>query len=307
MAVYAGYLQAGSYTALQDRRLQSSKMNGTPPSGTTPLSGVISMGGNNNLAVAAATGFNITVEPGSAMVDQYNVVSDASIPLTVAPSTTSARRDLVILRVQDQEAGDASSAATIELVKGSTSADPTIPARSFVLAQIDIPASVASITSAMIVDRRTWTASAGGVIRSANPGPLLGRLGVGTPVWDTVRAQLGIRVSSTALNYQIQAENLQGARALRPRLIIATFAVTTNQFAQFSVNYAGTRLTWIDGSTCTQIIFDVNEEPYWFRAYYGGVQMGQGPNMIFQCMNKLGGWGANKAIVVQCIFIGQED
>ena len=156
MAVYAGYLQAGSYTALQDRRLQSSKMNGTPPSGTTPLSGVISMGGNNNLAVAAATGFNITVEPGSAMVDQYNVVSDASIPLTVAPSTTSARRDLVILRVQDQEAGDASSAATIELVKGSTSADPTIPARSFVLAQIDIPASVASITSAMVVDRRTW-------------------------------------------------------------------------------------------------------------------------------------------------------
>lgn len=304
MTVYAGYLQAGSYTALQDRRLQSSAMAGLSPNAGS-FNGVLALGGNNNLAVAAATGFNITIEPGSAMVDQYHVASDASTPLTVAASTTSARRDLVVVRVLDQEAGDATSEAKIEIVKGTTTADPTVPARSFVLAQIDIPASAASITAVMIVDRRTFTAAAGGVVRSSNPTTLLSRLGVGSPVWDTTRQQLGIRVSSTVLNYQVQPENGSGARALNPRLIISTFAVTTNQFGQFTVTYAGARLNWIDGSACTQVVFSVDEEPYWCRAYYGGTQMGQGPNVVFHAMNRLGGWHANKAIVVQCIFIGE--
>jgi hypothetical protein len=306
MTVYAGYLQAGTYTALQDRRLKSAAMNGISTNGGS-FNGVISVGAASNLKVSNVSGFGISVEPGSAMVDQYHVVSDAAAALTVAASTATARRDLVIARVYDQESGDATSEAKIEIVKGTTTADPTIPARSLVLAQIDISASAASITAGMIVDRRTYTSAAGGVVMTSNPTPLLAKLGTGTPVWDSVRAQLGIRVSSSALNYLVAPETMDGSRHNIPRFITATFAVTTNEFGQFLVSYAGARLTWIDGCACTQVIFEVDDEPLWFRAYYGGTQMGQGPNMIFQAMNKLGGWHANKAVVVQCLVVGQEN
>lgn len=153
----AGYLQGGTYTAEQDRRVaQASMHRGTLGS----ANGVIPQAAGH-LQVQLVSGMNLKVLAGYAMINRYTVNIPQDTLLTVAPSTSSARRDLVIVKVYDVEGGDATNEAKVELVKGTTTSDPAVPLRAMVIAAIDIAANASTVT---IIDRRTYCPAAGGVM-----------------------------------------------------------------------------------------------------------------------------------------------
>jgi hypothetical protein len=159
---YSGYQQGKTYTAAADRAVISGGMqHGT--NGVAADNGVI-LGGQgpglyNDLQCVRATGMTVQVKAGKAMIGGYTVVVPAAVNVVHDPSTTAARRDLIIVRVWDLEAGDASDNTTVEIVKGTTTSDPPIPARSLIICQADIPASA---TAPNLTDRRNYVVAAGG-------------------------------------------------------------------------------------------------------------------------------------------------
>jgi hypothetical protein len=79
----------------------------------------------------------------------------------VAADATNPRKDLIILRVQDAVYSGATNDITIEAVTGTPAGspvEPTLPANSFELAMIDVPANDPSIENAQITDRRVLLA-----------------------------------------------------------------------------------------------------------------------------------------------------
>ncbi|MGW0822510.1 hypothetical protein [Streptomyces sp. NPDC002845] len=116
----------------------------------------------------ATPGAGVRVGDGSAVVTgaawgqgsytQYNV-GDASVP--IAPTGSSARSDLVCLRVEDPEyEGNRDPAADdigyFHVVSGVSATASTAPSgmTAIPLARLDIPANTATITNAMITDLR---------------------------------------------------------------------------------------------------------------------------------------------------------
>jgi len=162
-----GYNQDLTYTAAADRQIVNSRMvhgrRGTP--GSTAADDGVIMGNEANFDIAASGGMGVNIAAGMAMVAGFTVVSPSTVALTAAPATAVARRDLVVLRVYDTEAGDAISKATVELVTGTTTTDPVIPLRSLIIGQVNVGANATSVT---VADRRVFTASAGGVIPAWN-------------------------------------------------------------------------------------------------------------------------------------------
>ncbi|WP_157695425.1 hypothetical protein [Nakamurella panacisegetis] len=150
------------------------------PSATSPL------------AVVPVSGMNLSVIAGQAMISGYIVSVDAAATVAIAAATTVARTDLVILRVRDIEAGDATSGASVEVVTGVSTATPATPARSLVLARVAVGASVSSITGANLTDTRVYTASAGGLVFL--PGALASAptVPMGQQVYDSVANKIGV-------------------------------------------------------------------------------------------------------------------
>lgn len=163
---WAGYVQDQQYSAFQDRMIQIGKVNHQATvSGLNTRNGVFLGGGdgnsNINLNVRANGGMNLLVDAGSAIIDGYSVINPIQAAMTVQPATSVARRDAVILRVYDTEAGDAKSETKLEITKGTTTSDPPLPARSLLLAVIDVAANAVSVSP---TDRRQFTTSVGGVV-----------------------------------------------------------------------------------------------------------------------------------------------
>jgi len=163
---WAGYVQDQQYSAFQDRMIQIGKVNHQATvSGLNTRNGVFLGGGdgnsNINLNVRANGGMNLLVDAGSAIIDGYSVINPIQAALVVQNSTSVARRDAVILRVYDTEQGDQTSKTQLEITKGTNTSDPPLPARSLLLATIDVGANVTSVTP---VDRRQFTTSVGGVV-----------------------------------------------------------------------------------------------------------------------------------------------
>jgi len=163
---WAGYIQDQQYTAFQDRMIQIGKVNHQATvSGLNTRNGVFLGGGdgnsNINLNVRSNGGMNLLIDAGSAIIDGYSVINPIQAALTIAPSTSTARRDAVILRVYDTEAGDAVSKTQLEIVKGTTTSDPPLPARCLLLAVVDVAANAVSVSP---TDRRQFTTSVGGVV-----------------------------------------------------------------------------------------------------------------------------------------------
>ena len=163
---WAGYIQDQQYTAFQDRMIQIGKVNHQATvSGLNTRNGVFLGGGdgnsNINLNVRSNGGMNLLIDAGSAIIDGYSVINPIQAALTIAPSTSTARRDAVILRVYDSEAGDAVSKTQLEIVKGTTTSDPPLPARCLLLAVVDVAANAVSVSP---TDRRQFTTSVGGVV-----------------------------------------------------------------------------------------------------------------------------------------------
>lgn len=163
---FAGYIQDQQYSAFQDRMIQIGKVNHKATvGGLNTRNGVFLGGGdgtsNINLNVRANGGMNLLIDAGSAIIDGYSVINPIQQAMTVAASTATARRDAVILRVYDTEAGDATSKAVIEITKGTNTSDPPMPARSLLLAVIDVAANAVSVSPQ---DRRQFTTTVGGVV-----------------------------------------------------------------------------------------------------------------------------------------------
>lgn len=161
----AAYQQGAQYSAHADRDLLTSlvyrKLVGDE---SLAIDGVLYGGPVGNLADYQPSGWHTTVERGRAIVGGYIVTVPQSVTLTHDAATTTARRDLVILRVRDQEEGDNEDSAVVEIVKGSSTADPTVPPRSLVLGAVNIRASSSSIVAGDLDDRRIFTAANGGMI-----------------------------------------------------------------------------------------------------------------------------------------------
>jgi hypothetical protein len=154
--VYTGYQQSLSYSAAKDRYVVTGPM--ARRATANPISGVILQA--TGAFSASRTGFNVTVTHGAAVVSPYWFIANGNTTLTIEPVTGTARRDLIIARVYDIEAGNATSEGKLEIVKGTTTADPTVPSNSLILHQVDVPASG---TALVLTDRRTFTAAAGAV------------------------------------------------------------------------------------------------------------------------------------------------
>lgn len=206
---YAGYQQGASYSANADRDILSSLLyRKLVADESVPVAGVIYGGTVGNLFNYLPSGWNTTVERGRAVVDDYVVVLPQSVTLTFDASTSTARRDLVILRVRDQEAGDLVDNATVEIVKGTTSADPAIPARSLVLGAVNIRASSTSLVDTDLVDRRVFTAANGGMVVAAD-------LNNGNPATLPVDAPLGAIIFDYTSGYHHKMTR-DGIRPLSP-------------------------------------------------------------------------------------------
>lgn len=160
------WLQNSSYPASLDRLLI----------GSTLQPGVL---GNAELAVsqrAAGANMSVDVAAGRAVVPMTDAPNQGSAlcrstavnNLTVggAPAAGLTRIDLVVARVYDASLiGGSINGWQLEIVPGtaaSTPAAPAVPASAIPLAQISIASGVASVTNAMISNRRIFPANVGG-------------------------------------------------------------------------------------------------------------------------------------------------
>lgn len=199
MTISGGYAQGGSYPAAVDRLIMSSGLASGSVVDLSRRKGVLLAGAS--LAVTASSGMNLSVGVGQAVLPGGYVISnDTAYTLAVAASGSSARTDLVIARMYDAEAGDASTGPTIEIIVGTTTAVPATPARALALASVAVGASVSSIAAANLTDLRVFTGAAGGSVpipgAIATP-TLAAGLPDGTPVWDATTAQLAVKSGAT--------------------------------------------------------------------------------------------------------------
>jgi len=193
------------YQAIQVRQALGA-LSAQSATALTPRSGVVAAGAAP-LAVAPSSGMVLSVAAGQAMVAGWLVTVDAAETVTIPAAGVSARWDLVVLRVYNAEDGDATSSAAVEVVQGTTTSDPALPsARCLVLARVLVGASVSSINSGNITDRRTYTAAAGGMLRI--PGALAASpsgLPPGQPVWDEQASAVGI-VNDAGTGWDVKLE-----------------------------------------------------------------------------------------------------
>lgn len=187
MTITVNHLQAVDEPASVFRRVLLAAL--AKSSATTLRDGVI----GNGLAVSdGASGMDVVVAPGPAAIAGYLLVSDANVTVTLDAGGAATRTDLIIARVYDAEAGDAQSQGAVEVVKGTTAAEPALPARSIRLAAVTVAAGANSISAVNITDRRAFTGGSGpvwapGALASAPSG-----LVQGTEVYDPQADQIGI-------------------------------------------------------------------------------------------------------------------
>lgn len=182
MALNASWINASSgspsYDAATLRALDTILET---PAGTDPLDsrqGVRPHAGNS--LKVTNTGLTYSVAPGVAVISKksqgavgaYRVVNTATVTGSIpAADATYARRDVVVLKVQDTDVdGSGQRSVTVVYRAGTPAASPAYPAVNageLLLAQVDLPANS---TSPTITDARVFTVASGGVTPS-NGGP----------------------------------------------------------------------------------------------------------------------------------------
>ncbi|MCW2903890.1 MAG: hypothetical protein JWO67_6155 [Streptosporangiaceae bacterium] len=147
--------------------------------------------GPNRLDVAAASGLNLTVGPGTAIVPSaagttdgaYRVANNQTRTVSVGtPDSVNPRIDLVVAGVQDN--GDGTSAGFVQVVAGTPApspSPPSPPSNTIALYRVLVGANVLSITSANLTDVRAFQVAPGGVLpvsaASAAPAGVDGQYG----------------------------------------------------------------------------------------------------------------------------------
>ena len=166
-------------------------------SAATPRAGVLR---TDALKASAAGGsMDVSVSAGQAMIAGYAFTSDDTTTVTLDVGGASARTDLIVARVYDEEAGDASTEGAIEVVKGTSSSVPDTPDRAIVLASVAVAASASTISGANLTDKRQMTTGQGGLLWL--PGGLAAAvpswLDDGAAIWDSSADQIGVNDGGT--------------------------------------------------------------------------------------------------------------
>lgn len=131
--------------------------------------------GGTSLAVSVSgSPLNWNVAPGICAVSGISagvlgmyvvpVTATESGPLTAADATF-ARKDILVLKVTDAEAGDATRKAEVAYLVGTPAATPSapaVPAKSFLLATIDVPKAGAG--SPAVAQNTKYTVASGGIL-----------------------------------------------------------------------------------------------------------------------------------------------
>lgn len=153
------WLQAGTYPAQLDRALIDALWS---------VPGILTAGDLLVSPRAAGANMSVDVAAGRAVVTgsdapnqgKYLARSLAAVNLVVgaAPGAGTSRIDRVVLHVYDSAiVGGTADVAALEIVAGTAAASPVAPAippSSILLAELTIPAGLASITAPNIADRR---------------------------------------------------------------------------------------------------------------------------------------------------------
>lgn len=206
---------AGPEHSAEDvRLLAAAVLGGENYSAVAPGIGAIARGhgviGANSLRVTANATPNNTVHvaPGVAAIrgtqanDQgvYLVGNDASVQLTINPSTTNPRRDLVVAQIRDGQypshSGDDWELVVVEGTPAGSPVDPPVPEDALVLARVRVPTGVSAVISAAeIDDLRPRVVATGGITPVASlaawPSPQPGDV-----VWRTDAERLAVRTST---------------------------------------------------------------------------------------------------------------
>lgn len=235
MTVTVHYLQGVDYNGAAMRNMILGTFAKT--SNLVARDGVLADGGF--VASDGASGMDVVIAPGQIVIGpNYLLSSDANITLTLAAGGATARTDLIIARVLDQEAGDANPLGSIEIVKGTTVADPAIPPRSVKLLAVNVPAGANVLSAANFTDRRQFTGASGSILRI--PGALSGSVnGVmdKTPVYDEQLKQIGVRDGAAWVKFLKDTDvNAAVAAKVAARVIetsLGNFTITADKQSQW--------------------------------------------------------------------------
>jgi hypothetical protein len=188
------WLQALSYSANIDRYLIDAAWG---QSGVLAGLAVSQRAAGANMSVDVAAGQAVVAGTDAANQASYLVrlLAAYNVPVAAAPPAGQTRIDLIVAAVNDPAATGTGTAgwgfSDVQGVPASSNPDvPATPASSVVLAQVTVAAGTASITGALITDRRTILA------RLNRAFPAVTGAGVNTyvdPFGDTWVAKAGVR------------------------------------------------------------------------------------------------------------------
>ena len=146
--------QAGNYPAAADRALFGALW----PSGGV-LGGAVTAVNNTMTVSVAAGSAAVPLQDGTAALCRWDT-AEAPPALAAAPGAGTSRIDLVIVQVRDHDLdGGANNDFILAIVQGTaaaTPAAPAVPVNALALARVTVPAQVANLNTATLVDMR-WS------------------------------------------------------------------------------------------------------------------------------------------------------
>lgn len=152
------FIQAGSHPAASVRQAFKAIL-GLRGGIFHPSHLAVTANGTPNMSVNVAEGMLALPGTENSYQGVYLCEAQGTTNLPIDAATSNPRIDLVVARIRDAAyATGPSSTFTLEVIKGTpavTPAVPTVPANTWVLAQVWVGASVPSITAPNIQDRRT--------------------------------------------------------------------------------------------------------------------------------------------------------
>jgi len=155
------WLQAGTYTAEQDRLIQQAIYTTSGFVGAGALA--ITAQASPNMTVNVAAGYGAIVGNGSPNLGAYVCYNNAVTIVNIATADPSlARIDRIVMTVNDAAYSGSTNNVVFTAIAGTPAASPTAPAtpsNSISLATIAVAAATTTITSANITDTRTAATS----------------------------------------------------------------------------------------------------------------------------------------------------
>lgn len=153
------WLQAGTYSARQDRQLIDAIFDEGVFDRTAGGLLVSQRAAGANDSVDVAAGVAVIAGDDESNQGKYFVRNTATVNVPFSPAPGSNKRiDLLVLRVRDETAGGPTGDdAVFDIVEGTVAASPTPPAvpdTAIPLAEVERAAGDSSIVTAKITDRR---------------------------------------------------------------------------------------------------------------------------------------------------------